>query len=124
MINLVRSGALEAVWWVDPQTEQARAVFLSEDVTVHDPDAYLKSLVEEEGEMAPALLMAMIVFSDSRLCPSGDEHRAQYRYNTAWKFVQCDACAITRKERYQANRAKIEPVAATFLDLPTTCTSR
>lgn len=124
MVELVRSGTLEAVWWVEEEGEQARAVFLSDDITVHDPDALLKSLIEEEGEMAAGLLMAMVVFSDSRVCPSADEHRSQYRYNTVWKFIQCDACAITRKERYQVNRARIESQAPNFLDLPMTRTSR
>ena len=117
MIDLVRSGTLEAVWWIDPQDELARAMFLSKDVVAYDPLVLLASLLEEEGEMVVTLLMAMVVFSDSRACPSADEHRSQYMYNPVWKIIQCEACATVRKESFRVNRAWIEPTITRVFDL-------
>src|SRR5947209_7753591 len=117
MIDLVRNGTLEAVWWVDPQDELARAMFLSQDMAVYDPPVLLASLLEEEGAMAATLLMAMVVYSDSRVCPSADEHRSQYKYNAVWKIIQCEACATVRKESFRVNRAQIEPTITRTFDL-------
>lgn len=105
VIAVIRSGALYVGYHVDQETEQGRFCFRSTGGGALNAElaAFLTPPAHDEAME----LIRMIMLSDTRLCPSGDEHRAEYAYDAERGCFCCPVCATLRRQPWQEDAAAV-----------------